>query len=132
MEKAIRERLEAACPGRVLYDEPLARHTSMGVGGPADAMIFPADLDELARCLRCLHEAGVPALPVGNGTNLICRDGGVRGAIVCLKDLKGLRIDRAAGERPPASGTHPAPAGASIPKTGASGGREGVPVAGRG
>ncbi len=126
MEQAIRERLEAACAGRVLYDEPLARHTSMGVGGPADAMIFPSDLDDLARCLRCLHEAGVPALPVGNGTNLICRDGGVRGAIVCLRDLKDLRIDRGAGERSPVSGTHPDTAVASVPRTRESGDPEGA------
>ena len=114
MEQASRERLKAACAGRVLFDEPLARHTSMGVGGSADVMVFPADLDDLARCLRCLHEAGLPATPVGNGTNLICRDGGVRGAIVVLKDLQDLRVDRETGERPPVSGTRPYPPGVEI------------------
>jgi len=114
MEQAGRERLKAACAGRVLFDEPLARHTSMGVGGPADVMVFPADLDDLVRCLRCLNEAGLPVTPVGNGTNLICRDGGVRGAIVVLKDLQDLRLDRETGERPPASGTHPGPPGVEI------------------
>lgn len=94
-KKAIREGLEAACAGRILYDEPLARHTSMGVGGPADAMIFPADLEDLRRSVRYLREAGLPFAPIGNGTNLICRDGGYRGVIVALKDLRDLRLDRA-------------------------------------
>jgi UDP-N-acetylenolpyruvoylglucosamine reductase len=131
MEQAGRERLKAACAGRVLFDEPLARHTSMGVGGPADVMLFPADLDDLARCLRCLNEAGLPMTPVGNGTNLICRDGGVRGAIVVLKDLRDLRIDRETGERPPVSGTRPGPPGLEIQPRRESGDPEGAPDYGR-
>ncbi len=131
MEQAGRERLKAACAGRVLFDEPLARHTSMGVGGPADVMVFPADLDDLVRCLRCLNEAGLPVTPVGNGTNLICRDGGVRGAIVVLRDLQDLRLDRETGERPPVSGTCSGPPGMEILPRRESGDPEGVPDDGR-
>jgi UDP-N-acetylmuramate dehydrogenase len=131
MEQAGRERLKAACAGRVLFDEPLARHTSMGVGGPADVIVFPADLDDLVRCLRFLNEAGLPVTPVGNGTNLICRDGGVRGAIVVLKDLQDLRIDRETGEHPPVSGTCPGPPGIKILPRRESGDPEGATDSGR-
>jgi len=67
-----------------LYGEPLAAHTSLQVGGPADVLVFPhseLDFELLAR--RC-REAEVPLFVFGAGTNLLVRDGGVRGVAACL------------------------------------------------
>ncbi|MFO0450915.1 MAG: FAD-binding protein, partial [Pseudomonadota bacterium] len=68
---------------RVRFDEPLARHTSWHVGGPADAWYEPADADELAAFLRHLP-ASVPVHFVGLGSNVLVRDGGLRGVTISL------------------------------------------------
>lgn len=68
---------------RVLRDEPMSRHTTWHAGGPADLWFAPASIDELAAFLRGLA-ADVPLTFVGLGSNLLVRDGGIRGAVVCL------------------------------------------------
>jgi UDP-N-acetylmuramate dehydrogenase len=87
-----RERLKKIQCIKVLFDEPLSRHTSMGVGGKADALVFPEQAEALRKINSCLKEFDIPYLPVGNGTNLIVRDGGFRGAIIVLKNLKTLKV----------------------------------------
>ncbi len=69
--------------GTLVHDRPLADLTWLRVGGPADIWFQPADEDDLAAFLRALPP-GVPVLPLGVGSNLIVRDGGVRGAVVRL------------------------------------------------
>jgi UDP-N-acetylmuramate dehydrogenase len=78
--------------GRLLLNEPMSRHTSWRVGGPADRLYIPADLDDLAAFL-----ASVPAQEalhwVGLGSNLLVRDGGVRGTVIMTSGaLNGLGI----------------------------------------
>ncbi len=67
--------------GRERHNELMARHTSWRVGGPADRFYRPADADDLAAYLRALPEA-VAVTWVGLGSNLLVRDGGLRGAVV--------------------------------------------------
>jgi len=67
---------------RVRRDEPMAKHTSWRVGGPADLFLVPRDRDDLAAFLRSLP-AALPVYWVGLGSNLLVRDGGIRGAVVC-------------------------------------------------
>ena len=73
----------AAFHGRVSYDAPLAPYTWFRVGGPADALASPADEDDLAALLAALPPE-VPVTVVGLGSNLIVRDGGVRGVVIRL------------------------------------------------
>jgi len=69
--------------GSLLINEPLSRHTSWRVGGPADRYYEPADRDDLIAFVReC--PAGEPILWIGLGSNLLVRDGGVRGTVLCL------------------------------------------------
>jgi UDP-N-acetylmuramate dehydrogenase len=79
--------LRGAVRGRLLRNEPLAAHTSFRVGGPADLLFFPADPDDLRAGLRLAGAEGVPVLVMGRGTNLLVRDGGVRGLVVNLGEL---------------------------------------------
>lgn len=65
------------------HHEPMSRHTSWRVGGPADVYFEPQDLPQLQAFLADLP-AGMPLLWVGLGSNLLVRDGGFRGAVVCL------------------------------------------------
>ncbi len=79
--------------GTLRLDEPLARHTSWRVGGPADRYYEPADLDDLTCFLRTVP-AQEPIHWIGLGSNLLVRDGGVRGTVLCLTGrLNGLGLD---------------------------------------
>lgn len=73
---------------QVLRDEPLSRHTSWHVGGPADVFFMPRDRAELIAFLRALP-ADVPLLWLGLGSNLLVRDGGVRGVVIETQDALG-------------------------------------------
>jgi len=66
----------------VREDEPLSRHTSFGIGGPADLLAIPHTPDALRDALAVARRLGVEPLYLGNGTNIIVRDGGVRGLVV--------------------------------------------------
>ena len=83
--KELIERLRAFAPAeRVLENEPMSRHTTFRIGGPADALFFPANANELARSMRVADELGEPCFVMGNGSNLLVRDGGVRGLVICI------------------------------------------------
>lgn len=78
--------------GQLLRNEPMNRHTSWRVGGPADSLYIPADLDDLAAFLKQLP-ANEPLAWVGLGSNLLVRDGGVRGTVVMTSGaLNGLSL----------------------------------------
>src|SRR5262245_1095549 len=81
---------------RIRIDEPLSRHTSWHVGGPADIFFTPADRDDLVAFLRQLP-SGVPLLWLGLGSNLLVRDGGVRGVVISTREALS-RLERR-GER---------------------------------
>jgi UDP-N-acetylmuramate dehydrogenase len=69
--------------GTLTLDRPLADLTWLRVGGPADVLFQPADIDDLCHFLAALDPA-VPVFPMGVGSNLIVRDGGVRGVVIRL------------------------------------------------
>ncbi len=69
--------------GTLTFDKPLDGLTWMRVGGPADILFQPADVDDLVAFLSALDPA-VPVFPMGVGSNLIVRDGGIRGVVIRL------------------------------------------------
>jgi UDP-N-acetylmuramate dehydrogenase len=74
---------------RVLHDEPMAKHTSWHVGGPADLFFSPRDIMDLASFMRQLRPE-VAVLWIGLGSNLLVRDGGIRGAVVSTAGALGV------------------------------------------
>jgi len=70
--------------GRVLRDEPMARHTTFRIGGPADIFVQPLDVDDLAGVIRFARSEGLPFRVIGNGSNLLVGDGGIRGIVARL------------------------------------------------
>jgi len=70
-----------ALRGRLLYHEPMRKHLTWRTGGVADRAYVPADLDDAAQFLRGLP-AGEPVYFVGLGSNLLVRDGGIRGTVI--------------------------------------------------
>ncbi len=83
---------ELTVRGKLMRDEPLARHTSWRLGGPADYYFVPADLADLQAYLAAL-DADATVLWVGLGSNLLVRDGGFRGHVIApLGALKTLEL----------------------------------------
>jgi len=79
-------------------NEPLAKHTTLRVGGPADVYVEPASEEDLAAVVKDCAGHSVPFFIIGRGSNLLVRDGGFRGVILCLSHANFSRIG-AAGER---------------------------------
>lgn len=78
----------AGCTAKpLLAQEPMAKHTSFRIGGPADVLAQPADEAELAALLKRAAEHAVPVTLVGNGSNLLVRDKGIRGLVIKLSNL---------------------------------------------
>ena len=77
-------RLKSEIAGQVRLDEPMSAHTSFHIGGPADVLIIPADLEDIRKVLRIAHEEQVPVSVIGNGSNLLVRDKGIRGIVLKL------------------------------------------------
>ncbi len=79
-------RLRAFLGERVRTDEPMSKHTTIGVGGAARCLVLPRTPSEVARVVRIARAAGVPYVPVGKGSNLIVRDGGYPGIVIQLAE----------------------------------------------
>src|SRR5580658_3296286 len=65
-------------------DEPMAKHTTLRVGGPADLYVEPANEADLAAILKFCNGQGIKFFILGRGSNLLVRDGGFRGVVICL------------------------------------------------
>ncbi len=86
--------------------EPLAKRTTLRVGGPADIYAEPAAVADLRLCIKLCEAAGFPWVMLGRGSNLLVRDGGIRGVVICLArgefvgiQIEGCRIKAGAGAR---------------------------------
>jgi len=87
-------------------DEPMARHTTLRVGGPADLYVDPANEADLAAILKFCNERCLKFFILGRGSNLVVRDGGFRGVVICLQtpefsrvEIDGTRLRAGAGAR---------------------------------
>ena len=78
------------------FEEPMSRHTSFRIGGPAEVMAFPKNREELAALLKASALLDVEPAILGAGTNILAPDEGLRGLVICLKDcLEGMeQLDR--------------------------------------
>ncbi len=92
--------------GRLRFNVPMSRHTSLGVGGDADVLAVPVDENDMQTILHFAGDKGYPLLVMGGGTNLLVKDGGVRGVVLDLSEGFGAitmmgenRIEAGAGVR---------------------------------
>ena len=86
-------RLEAAVEGvrgAVSFNAPLKEYTSFRIGGPADVLVQPADVEDVARLVRQTKAQKLPLFVVG-GTNLLIRDKGIKGVVVNLGTLRAIK-----------------------------------------
>jgi len=85
-ELLAREIEKIAGQENVKLDEPMKNHTSFKVGGPADILVTPVSVSQLSQILKLCKNKSVPVFVMGNGTNLIVRDKGIRGVVVKIFD----------------------------------------------
>jgi UDP-N-acetylenolpyruvoylglucosamine reductase len=101
------ELAERVSPATVIRrDEPMAKHMTLRVGGPADVYIKPASEEDLAAVVKFCGARNVPFFVIGRGSNLLVRDGGFRGAVICLShpsfskiEFEGVRLRCGAGAK---------------------------------
>lgn len=91
-DTTLRQKLRDIVSGKIMFDEPMSRHTSIGVGGIADAVVWPERSEELSRIIHFLWHSQIPFIPVGNGTNLIMKDGGYKGAVILMQGLNSVSL----------------------------------------
>lgn len=83
MEKVIQELKEREV-GKVLANEPLANHTTMKIGGPADVLVIPSSVDAVKDIMDVIKKYDVKWTVIGRGSNLLVLDEGIRGVVIKL------------------------------------------------
>jgi UDP-N-acetylmuramate dehydrogenase len=84
--------LESRFKNSVSFEEPMSRHTSLRVGGPAEVFAAPESVEDLRALMNWSRDKGLSCLVIGRGTNLLVKDRGIRGIVVvltkCLKTIE--------------------------------------------
>ena len=91
LETRLRARFEHIS---ITRNEPMARYTTLHLGGPADMIISPDKPEQVQAALQTAHELELPLIIVGNGSNLLVRDGGVRGVVLRLhREMRSIEVN---------------------------------------
>ena len=69
-------------PEHILLNEPMKDHTTFRIGGPADCLILPASMEDVAFVFQCLKRHDIPFVILGNGSNVLVLDKGIRGVVI--------------------------------------------------
>lgn len=78
---------------KLRFAEPLSKHTSFRIGGPAEVMAFPANVEQLADILKLSEKLDIKPAILGAGTNVLASDEGMSGLVICLKDcMDGIEL----------------------------------------
>lgn len=93
MPELERQLQEIVKKNNILKNEPMAKHTSFKIGGIADYFIKVTNIEELKKLLEFSNKNKIPVTIVGNGTNILVKDGGIRGIVIKL-ELNGFKIKR--------------------------------------
>lgn len=88
-----RAALVARLGAAVRLDEPMRRHTTLKIGGPADALVAPTHIDDVRWVAQFARDHALPMTVVGGGSNLLVRDGGIRGLALSTDGLRALQIE---------------------------------------
>lgn len=80
-------------PKDIEIDEPMKNHTSFKVGGPVDILATPEDFKQVIDAIKLCKEKNVPYYIIGNGSNILVKDGGIRGVVIKLSKLNNIRVE---------------------------------------
>lgn len=76
----------------MFFDEPMSKHTTFGIGGKADIFAVPSDEKQLLQLLNVAKQNNLPVIFLGNGSNVLVRDEGIRGLVVSMKGLDSVTV----------------------------------------
>ena len=85
-----KDALEAALGPAIAFDVAMSKHTSLRIGGPADALSLPTDREQLRSLLQLCQQYGLPHSVIGSGFNLLVEDAGIAGVVINLKKIRRL------------------------------------------
>ena len=91
-EKLLKELYELIDRANIMIDEPMKNHTYFKVGGPADILVTPENIKEIQAVIKICKENGVKYYLIGNGSNLLVRDGGIRGVVIKLSKIDKIEV----------------------------------------
>lgn len=77
----------------VKIDEKLSEYVNFKVGGPADILLIPNSKEQVIKSVKVCKENNIPFYLIGNGSNILVRDGGFRGVVISLKNVKNIYVD---------------------------------------
>jgi len=83
---------EGLFEGKVSFMEPMSNHTSLRIGGPADVFVMPQNLLSLKNMHVHLKRSQIPFFPLGGGTNILVRDGGIDGVVISFRSFKKIEV----------------------------------------
>lgn len=86
LQECIEELKQVLPQDAVLLDEPMSRHTTFKIGGPADCFVMPSTVKEAVNVIKIIHKYNMPFTMIGNGSNLLVMDKGIRGIVVNLNE----------------------------------------------
>ena len=85
MIEEFKKKLECPADELAFYTkEPMNRHTSFRIGGPADLLVMPKTERAVCCAVKAAKQAGLPLTVLGNGSNVLVRDEGIRGVVLCI------------------------------------------------
>lgn len=88
---ALQEKIDSS---KMLWNEPIKEYTTFKIGGPADLLLLPENIEEISYICQKTNEYGISPLILGGGSNVLVLDGGIRNVVICLANFKGeLRQD---------------------------------------
>ena len=76
----------------IKIDEPLKNYVNFKVGGPADILLIPETKSQVIESVKICRENNIPVYVIGNGSNLLVKDGGIRGVVILLTSLTGMEV----------------------------------------
>ena len=77
----------------IKIDEKLSSYVNFKVGGPADILLIPKSKEQVIKSVEVCKENKIPFYLIGNGSNILVRDGGFRGVVISLKEVKTIIVD---------------------------------------
>lgn len=110
--------LQALIKGRVSSSEPMSKHTTWRIGGPADLFVNPIGQEDLYKAVEFARKRDIPHFVIGNGSNLLVKDGGVRGMVI--------KLGRGLAEISVSGNSIKAGAGAMLPELAATARKAGI------
>lgn len=93
MKTIIEQLREKIADDHILMDEPMKKHTTFRIGGPADYFVVPSDLEEIQHACKIAREHGLAFFVLGNGSNLLVADDGMDGMVLQIyKNYSGISV----------------------------------------